>query len=353
METDRLKATLKTPPVKSAAAEADLRLRPLPEPDLRAIIRAMLAMSHSGVLVSGTDNVAKACNSEFGRIFGIDPDHVPDSELEGLRKHVFPRLREPDRWLAQLDMVYAQPELTYSDELELAGPTMWIRRTTGPLIDASGEILGRLWTFDDITVEHAREKRREVVQWLSTFHDPDPAVVYRRVTRAVADLYNTTTLLSIAVGDTLEFKEVALPPPGTEHVRGNLIKESFCQLVMEDCCPVLVQDGRKHPRVCEILPVKLGFVRYLGVPLLNSEGASIGTMCIMDSRSDEILGPDDQEFMALMGKQGFGGIRTGAAVRSSDQGSTSGTLASSRRVSPHRKRIAGDERRDGARGVGP
>ena len=294
---------MKTTRAKNPLVEADMRLRPLPEPDLRAIIHAMLAMSHSGVLVSGLDNAAKACNSEFGRIFGIDPDKVPDSELDALRKHVFPRLRDPNRWLAQLDVVYAEPELTYSDELELTNPTMWIRRTTGPLIDTSGEILGRLWTFDDITEEHARAKRREVVQWLSTFHDPDPAVVYRQVIRAVADLYNTTTILSIAVGDMLEFKEVALPPPGTENHRGNRFEESFCQMVMEDCRPVLVQDGRKHPRVCEILPVKLGYVRYLGVPLLNTEGVSIGTMCIMDSRSDDILGPDDQEFMALMGNR--------------------------------------------------
>ncbi|MHB8637097.1 MAG: ATP-binding protein [Fimbriimonadaceae bacterium] len=303
MDTATGRTKLRAISAKHPFADADLRLRRLPEPALRSIIRAMLAMSQSGVLVSGMDNVAKACNSEFGRIFGIDPDGVPDKALDELRKHVFPRLSEPGQWLSQLDAVYAQPELTYTDEIELTDPSTWIRRSTGPLIATSGEILGRLWTFDDITDERASAKRREVVQWLSTFHDPDPATVYRKVTRAVADLYNTTTILSIAVGDTLEFKEVALPPPGTEHVRGNLIKESFCQMVMEDLRPVLVQDGRKHPRVCEILPVKLGYVRYLGVPLLNSEGASIGTMCIMDGRCDEILGPDDQEFMALMGSR--------------------------------------------------
>ncbi|HLK16159.1 MAG TPA: ATP-binding protein [Fimbriimonadaceae bacterium] len=297
------KHTLRTSSTSPSVIEADLRLLPLPERDLRAIIRAMLNASHAGVLVSGVDNVAKACNSEFGRIFGIDPDTVPETPLDELRTHAFPRLQHPDQWLERLNTVYAQPELTYSDELELVAPAMWIRRTSGPLIDTTGAILGRLWTFEDITEEHARTKRREVTQRLSTYHDPDPAVVYREVIRAVADLYKTTTILSIADGDMMLFKEVALPPPGAEHVPGNQIKESFCQLVMEDCRPVLVQDGRLHPRVCEILPVRLGFVRYLGVPILNSQGDPIGTMCIMDNRCDELLGPEDQEFMALMGNR--------------------------------------------------
>lgn len=290
-------------PFEQTGTEADSCLQALPERDLRAIIRAMLATSHRGILVSGLDNQAKACNSEFGRLFGLDPDTVPGKDLDGLRAQVVKRIREPQAWLSQLDYVYAEPQLTYADEFELHAPRVWVRRTTGPLIDSSGELLGRLWTFEDITDAHDRARKREVVQWLSTYHDPDPVVVYREVIRAVAALYNTTTILSIATGDMLEFKEVALPPPNSEGYRGNQVQESFCQMVMEDCRPVLVQDGRLNARVCEILPVRLGFVRYLGVPVLNTEGVPIGTLCIMDSRSEEILGHDDEEFMALMGSR--------------------------------------------------
>ncbi len=289
--------------VQQALSEAEFRVGRLPGSDLRAIVRAMLTMSRSGVLVTGLDNRAKACNGEFGRIFMVNPDRVPEMAIEELRAQVYPRLNEPSLWVQNLEAVYADPSGTHSDELELYRPSMFIRRTTGPLLDSEGAILGRLWVFDDISADRARLQRREVVQHMSMFHHPDPAVVCREVTRVVADHYGTTSMLSVVQGDNMYFREVSLPPPGSEAVRQSPVSESFCQMVMEDRQPVLVQDGRKLPRVCNILPVRLGYARYLGVPLLNSEGEPVGTLCIMDSKCDEPLGAEDMEFMAVMGNR--------------------------------------------------
>lgn len=260
-------------------------------------------MSSFGVLFTGLDHVPMACNAIFGRIFCVDPDAVPQMAVEELRTYVYPRLSDPAEWLQNLDNVYANPENTYSDELHLHSPNMWIRRNSTPLIGLGGTIIGRLWTFDDITEERDRIRRREVVQRLSTFHDPDPVVVYEAVVQAVANLYESPSILSIQEGDRMVFKAIARPPAGAEHVRENQVKESFCQLVLEQGAPVIVQDAREHPKVCNALPVQLGLVRYLGVPLRDSQGKAIGTLCILDSKKDDILGPEDAEFMSVMGNR--------------------------------------------------
>jgi signal transduction histidine kinase len=289
--------------VTKALSEATFKLRPLGDTELRAIVRAMLTMSRSGVLVTGLDRAAIACNAEFGRLFRVDADSVPTLSSEELRSQIYPRLDDPNRWVADLEEIYADPLKTYEDEVELQRPHLWLRRLTGPLLDAQGELLGRLWKFEEITDEKARWQRRDAVQRLSMFHDPDPKVVCHEVVQAVAGVYKSPTIISIASGDTMIFREIALPPAGTEHVRGNLIEDTFCQLVLEENVPMIIQDGRKVPRVCHVLPVKLGYVRYLGVPLLDSAGAPIGTLCVLDTKAEELLDEEDVEFMSVMGNR--------------------------------------------------
>ena len=46
--------------------EAEFRVRQLPDSELRAIVRAMLMMSHSGVLVTGLDNTANGYRALYG-----------------------------------------------------------------------------------------------------------------------------------------------------------------------------------------------------------------------------------------------------------------------------------------------
>jgi signal transduction histidine kinase/PAS domain-containing protein len=289
--------------VKLALSDAEIKLRPLQEPELRAIVRAMMTISNFGVLFTGLDHVPMACNPIFGRIFMVDPDAVPAMAVEELRGYVYPRLTDTSAWLKNLDDVYARPENTYTDELELREPFTWVRRHSTPLLGTGGSIIGRLWTFEDITEEKVRARRREVVQRLSVFHDRDPRVVCEEVIQAVANLYESPTILSIQEGDRMVFRAIARPPVGAEGVRENQVKESYCQLVLEQGAPVIVQDGRKHPKVCNVLPIKLGLVRYLGVPLRDSKGRVIGTLCILDSKSDELLGQEDAEFMAVMGSR--------------------------------------------------
>ena len=49
-----------------------------------------------------------------------------------------------------------------------------------------------------------------------------------------------------------------------------------------------------------MLPVRLGFTRYAGVPIYDLEGKPIGTLCVLDTRSEELLNEDDLDFLTVL-----------------------------------------------------
>ncbi|MBA3725098.1 MAG: GAF domain-containing protein [Armatimonadetes bacterium] len=64
--------------------------------------------------------------------------------------------------------------------------------------------------------------------------------------------------------------------------------------------PLLIQDASGDPQYQALPTTKLGLTRYLGVPLRDSQGRGIGTLCFMDSRSDLPLDQEDVQFVTLL-----------------------------------------------------
>lgn len=117
------------------------------EPLLASILNA----TDLGILVTGLDHRALACNDRFGEIFCVNPEEAVSAGVEKLRASVLPIIVEPDRWLRNLDEVYAQPALKYEDELVLRTTEQkHIHRFSGPVYDETGRIAARLWTFRDV-----------------------------------------------------------------------------------------------------------------------------------------------------------------------------------------------------------
>jgi signal transduction histidine kinase len=65
-------------------------------------------------------------------------------------------------------------------------------------------------------------------------------------------------------------------------------------------CPLLIQNAAAEPCYRDHPGVRLGFTRYLGVPVRDSSGEVLGTLCFMDGRSEETLGRDDVELLSLL-----------------------------------------------------
>ncbi|MEI8282320.1 MAG: ATP-binding protein, partial [Armatimonadota bacterium] len=89
-------------------------------------------------------------------------------------------------------------------------------------------------------------------------------------------------------------------PPGAPQLKGNELDQSYCQFCLAGSEPIVIQDGRLDDRANDVLPIKLGLTRYAGVPIFDFAGKAIGTLCILDARSDVLLDQDDLHFLSML-----------------------------------------------------
>ena len=287
---------------KRILSEAKVATRAMPDKSAAAILHALLQFTDEAILVTDLEHRSLAVNARFGELFHVTPEQAVSMEPEELRQVVYPRLADPKAWVRQLEEIYEKAERVYEDEMELLGePPICLARTTGPILDAEGNAIARIWRFRNVSYQKRRQRMQDVLQEISTCRDADPAIVCKLVVEKLSAFYDSTAILSIRDGDTMVFREIAGMPEAFSSVTSNKIENSYCQLALETVQPQLVQDGRDHPRLCDILAPKVGFTRYLGVPICDRQGLAIGTLCIMDGKSSVPLDADDQQFLSMLG----------------------------------------------------
>ena len=129
------------------------------------LLRALLRASDYGVLLSDGSRRDLICNRRFSEWFGLDEQETTQAAPETVRAQVMPRLKDPVEFAGTLDAIYADPKLTREDEVELVAPRSRIlRRYTTPVLDERGDVIGRLWTFADITRTRRLEKKIQAQQ---------------------------------------------------------------------------------------------------------------------------------------------------------------------------------------------
>jgi GAF domain-containing protein len=116
--------------------------------------------------------------------------------------------------------------------------------------------------------------------------DSAPEPGFDRLTRLASRLLDApVSLVSLVDRDRQFFKScVGLPAPWSDR-RETLLSHSVCQHVVASRRPLVVGDLREHPELRDSLAVPdLGVIAYLGIPLVTSEGAALGSLCVIDHR---------------------------------------------------------------------
>lgn len=269
--------------------------------DQEALLRAILSATEYGIMLTDLDHVTIACNRRFGEIFGVDIQSVVHSDVLEVRHMVEKLIPDLEVWADDLNLVYADPQRIQEDELLLLhSPPITVRRHTGPVFDDRGRVIGRLWTFLDVSSESRRRNMQAVLHKVSTIFHESPKAVYQNIVQHLADHYSSNAVLSILQGDYLHFRAVASPIVELQTARGNNYKDSYCQYAIENEGPMAVQDASLDGVLCNLLPAKFGLTRYLGVPVYQPSGDIIGTLCILDHKSEEEITDDDVQFMSMI-----------------------------------------------------
>lgn len=133
-------------------SDTGLALNPAFRDRAEALLIALLQATDDGILMSGLDRQDIIANRRLGELFEMPPQEVVENNPAAVRPRLHALLSDPEGFEVGLQRTYADPQATYTGEIELrTDPPRTLRRFTGPVPDSSGEPFGRIWTFLDIT----------------------------------------------------------------------------------------------------------------------------------------------------------------------------------------------------------
>jgi PAS domain S-box-containing protein len=113
---------------------------------------------------------------------------------------------------------------------------------------------------------------------------PEPS--FDRLTHLAARVLSTPAAIVTLIDEDRQFfkSSLGLPEPWSSR-RQTPLTHSFCKTVVATGHPLVVEDARRHPLVCDNLAIAdLGVVAYLGTPLTLPDGEVLGSFCVIDNR---------------------------------------------------------------------
>jgi GAF domain-containing protein len=121
----------------------------------------------------------------------------------------------------------------------------------------------------------------------------DPA--FERFARLVRrQLSAPVALVTLVSAEQQVFPGATGLPEPWQSTRCTPLSHSFCQHVVRSGAPLVITDARTEPLVADNLAIPdLHVIAYAGVPLIDADGAVVGSLCAIDSQprawSDEDL----------------------------------------------------------------
>ncbi len=144
----------------------------------------------------------------------------------------------------------------------------------------------------------ANPKRLAALRQLCLLDTPaDPA--FDRLTRLAARFLNVPTALVSLVDDHRQFlkSQIGLAEPWASR-REMPLDYSYCQHVVAASAPLIIGDARQHPLVFDNRStLELGIVAYAGMPLITSDGDTLGSFCVVDQQPRDWT-PDELAILA-------------------------------------------------------
>ena len=117
-----------------------------------------------GILVIDPNHNKIYINRQLIALFKIPRYLAEEKNDENQLKWVTAKVKDRENFLERIHWLYAHPNETSRDEIELKDGTV-LDRFSGPVVDDEGVYYGRIWTFRDITqIKRAERKAEEALQ---------------------------------------------------------------------------------------------------------------------------------------------------------------------------------------------
>jgi diguanylate cyclase (GGDEF)-like protein/PAS domain S-box-containing protein len=189
------------------AAEMELRNTVRELRETSSLLNATLESTADGLLVVGNDRSITSFNSQFAEMWRLPTNLVAARNDHRLIEFVAEQLIDPGAFLARVNDLYSQPEAESNDTLEFVDGRVFQRLSKPQFV--SGDVVGRVWSFSDIT----EQKRLEADLAHLAFHDALTDLANRslfqdRVNQALARSERTDKYVAVLFLDLDNFKTI-------------------------------------------------------------------------------------------------------------------------------------------------
>lgn len=205
------------------------------ENDELHLLRALLRASDYGVLLSDAARRDRIGNKRFCELFGMESVDTLLTQPDYVRRQLVSRLKDPEDFVRTLDEIYADPKRVVEDEVELTAPRpRLLRRYTAPVLGDDGVVIGRLWTFLDITRARGMEDkiRAQAVQLKE--QSRQLAAALKTVTGRLDKVENTLSLTQQQLFETEKLSAVGLLAASVAHDIRNILTPLTIEMALAD-----------------------------------------------------------------------------------------------------------------------
>lgn len=122
-----------------------------------SLTEATLEATDNGLLVVNLEGKITLTNRRFAKMWRIPDALYAQADDAKLLSHVMDQLADPEQFLRKIEALYAKPKVSSRDILKFRDGRVFVRVSHPQLL--SGQAVGRVWSFLDITDQHAAEQR--------------------------------------------------------------------------------------------------------------------------------------------------------------------------------------------------
>ncbi len=119
-------------------------------------LKAIFESTADGILVVANDGRITDCNEQFAKMWGIPKSIIDSHDDQKAIDFALGQLRDSVQFFARIRELYATPDATSFDVLELKDGRVFERYSQAQKID--GKPVGRVWSFRDVTEQRVSER---------------------------------------------------------------------------------------------------------------------------------------------------------------------------------------------------